>query len=390
MGEILAGVSAIRSGRDAAVAKLGIPQTGGQQYTGGIPQTGAVDMSQASGVPDFGMSGQSQVGGQQQGDSYVEAPQASAVDNSIPSGNPLDPSMAQPSAYGYNPYDTAPELQERIADDDELDDEEVTIKGDDWKPPHKENILGKVMDTLLMLRGRQPVFRPKVDAANMRDAFASHGSKDPPEMLFNRIEKINAPVAEEMRRKYHQVHNRDELIKLQEESVLAQAEERKQKARNALAPTLKAIQKSNDPEGMAARILPEINKRAARMGLEPITDINDVDAWLEGSLSVDDDIDNQALEQHRSSTRANQQRNTSSLISKRQSDASVSRERLDNDIADDKADNARADRDPGKKAPRVVKTPNGMMEISPNGITGRIGDQIWQKTGEGNQWKRIK
>jgi hypothetical protein len=41
------------------------------------------------------------------------------------------------------------------------------------------------------------------------------------------------------------------------------------------------------------------------------------------------------------------------------------------------------------KPPKVVQTPNGMMELSPSGVTGRIGDQIWQKTAAG-QWTRIK
>jgi hypothetical protein len=39
--------------------------------------------------------------------------------------------------------------------------------------------------------------------------------------------------------------------------------------------------------------------------------------------------------------------------------------------------------------PKTVQTPRGAMILDPTGTRGKIGDQLWQKTGPG-QWTRVK
>lgn len=366
----------------------------GQMPGGGVTPIvqlpGIVDNSQAAGVPDFGMSGVNQAQAQQMsGDpGMAGTPAVQNFDSSVPMGNPLDPNMGQTPAYDYNPYNAPKEVQERIADDDEVSDEdaEIAIKGDDWQPKHKPSGLGKFLDQILMLKGRAPAFQNKADMKNLKDAMKSHGSKDPPEMLFNRVEKFNAPLAYKMREDYAKAHARDKLIAAQEQAQIQLARRREQENRNLFAPTLKAITNMKNPEEGWQRLGPRINERIQRMGLPPIQDLQDVDMWLEGSISVDQTRDNAALEAHRRAQRGNQARNTDSLISKRQSDVSISRERLKNDIADDEKDNIRADQKAGRRV-LMVPTPRGKMILSPDGLSGRIGNQIWKKTSKGNEWR---
>lgn len=147
-----------------------MPDFSGQgmnQAQGGMPQTTAPQMSQEA--------------------PQIAPPQAAPIDNPYDGQNYSNPrEIAGSIGQGSN-------------------DENITVTGDAWKPK-KESGVGRLMDTLLELRGRRPVFKDRTDDANLQSAMdGAQGDSKPgfdQEKLISRVRKFNPDLADKMENQF--------------------------------------------------------------------------------------------------------------------------------------------------------------------------------------------
>ncbi len=235
MGEVLKAVGAVRD------LKQSIGSNGADRSDPGVSLAPPPDFSSIAqdpiaasiGAPQpQGFSLLSQAMPTQQADTAQAAP--------APDAKPVD-----------NPYvdDTPKEL---------ADDEPITVTGDRFQPKH-ESLLGKIADTLLILRGRQPVFRQRTDAANMREAMKNYSAD--PEAAARRVNLIDADAAQKLRESTQRMQN-NELIQASNLGTL------QDKGFDRLASLSGAIQSSKDPAANYQRMLPTLRAVAGQYKLD--------------------------------------------------------------------------------------------------------------------------
>lgn len=231
MGEALALVG---KAREAKATLRGITGTGNNVDTSdpGV---------QLPAPPSMGMAASAS------GASPVAAPQGMAI--ALPSDTQA--SATAPTAPVDNPYvpDTPKDLNQG---------EDVTVTGDTFRPKH-ESTLGKIADTLLLLRGRAPVFRQRTDAANMSEAMKGYDSD--PDAAIRRVNLVDPDAALKLRQA-KQVMDANKT--LEDERVQAMRE----KGFDRLGAMAGAITSSRNPEKAYGDMLPTLRNYAGMYHLD--------------------------------------------------------------------------------------------------------------------------
>jgi hypothetical protein len=265
--------------------------------------------------------------------------------------------------------------------------QDINVTGDAWKPK-KETTLGHIYDFL----DGKPTYEKKTDDENLKSAM--QGFDENPIRTIRRVAKVNPTLAWNMYNQYHDNKIQDDIAKSRtDDETLARA------------------------SGLLATATPQtypiiqqrLNKYFEAKGFDPgipLPDTYDPDAiqgWREGTLKGREQLNYESMNKDRTERRRWYEANVASEVNDRDArtgydaqrtassiqHARVREGQLGTEVAEkirhDKATEAHA----AVKEPHVIKTPQGLMELSPSGITGRIGNTIWQKTAPG-QWKRIK
>ena len=280
-----------------------------------------------------------------------------------------------------------------------MSDAEVpAAMADSFKPTHR-NIFGRLADLWLQAQGQKPVYEGRMQERDMTRAF--EGFADDPRAVAGRLAQMGRPdLAMKM---FDMTEDNDRADS---------AQDRLNRIADDKITTLHVDRGLNMLHGADEKSYPEMKQRVEgywrAKGIVPpfdlpaVFDENAIENLRMGEMSVKQQLD-YATRQERL---AQQGAATESLIEHRDDSRVIKRER--NAVLEEQGETrlqqgqARVNQGERRleqgdrrltqtdKKPRVVNTPNGPMELSPSGTTGRIGDQIWQKTGNGKEWKRIK
>jgi hypothetical protein len=293
-----------------------------------------------------------------------------------PQGQPVMPQM---------PVQSAPVQQ---MPPQAADSSPITVEADRWKPK-KESFLGTLADIIL----HAPVFRNKIDEQNM--GAAMHNFTDNPLLAIKRLSELNGHRGEAWNM-YNTYQNNQRADAANKRLETVEADREHDHAMDVATSMLGAANAKN-----YSAIKPMIQKYLDAKGVSDLSlpdqwDPDAISALRYGNVKTKDqmtlqemsDYRGQRLDQMQQSINNREQYSQSRLDQmntrlSQQEGAMSERERHD------RATEAHA----AVKEPHVMKTPQGMMELSPSGITGRIGDQIWQKVnsdGKTGTWKRIK
>lgn len=195
MGDVAKAIGAARQLKQDTVG------SNGQGYDPGLQQT--PDMSPILQPTNVDMSGQ----GQSQAAPQPTDPLAMlggstsmlGVPNVTPPDQPAQAPTQVPIDNPYTPYDNNPtqDLSQNVGTNDSGvapdSNSDVTVTG--FKKTH-EGFLPRLVDTLLELRGRQPVFQNRIDAADTERAM--QGFTHDPMGTIQKIATINPDAAYRM------------------------------------------------------------------------------------------------------------------------------------------------------------------------------------------------
>lgn len=242
MGEALALIGKAREAKAALQTKIGTGSgvdTSDPGINLGDPTAGLQAPGPAAAAPTEG-----------QGFSVAMPGGSAPVDPLAPLPNATTSSAQQPVDNPYVP-DTPKELSQG---------DDITVTGDSWRP-HKESTLGKIADTLLLLRGRAPVFRQRTDDANIRDAMKGY-DRDPAAAI-HRVGMVDTDAALKLR-DYMEKMDANKL--LQEERIQSMRE----KGYDRLAAVAGAITdpKVKDKETAYGQLLPTLRGLADQYHLD--------------------------------------------------------------------------------------------------------------------------
>jgi hypothetical protein len=277
-----------------------------------------------------------------------------------------------------------------------IDQEPITVTGDGWQPK-KPTILGAIADAYLMSKGMKPAFSVNRDARNVNEAM--EGFTNDPVGAINRMSRIRGHEQDA-----YAMHDKYLDNRRADASAGSLAESRQAKYLTRIGGLLRSIQKQSDPAAAYASSLPLLRRLEQRAGdIEPLGETYDegaVNNYVGMNVDPDDQIRMEQLEAWREVRK--EQTNRRLTETEKHNDATEGQAavneqgRNNRQVASEAGKNVRMniqeagrDRRSKNSPPRVVKTPNGYMELSPSGVLGKIGDQIWRKTAPG-QWERIK
>ncbi len=263
--------------------------------------------------------------------------------------------------------------------------------------PTKRNVLGRLADAMLMANGGKPVYEGRMAERDMKRAMQGFSS-DPMEAvrkistfdpdaafkLYNmvtdnqRSDESQKRLVRDSDRRYNEgVYDRGI-------SMLATADE---KSYPAMKSRVEGYFKARGVEMPFP--LPDVYDAQAieqlRMGEVPVARqlaLQSQDEYRDRSL----DIREERVGVQNEGTRNQMETRTGALEERRRSNLSREQIARERPAAGGKGKPAEAD---GMK----LKTPRGTMETNPEGNIGRIktpeGFQIWKKTPDGKQWKRV-
>lgn len=356
MGEVLSALKAVKAAKAATVGSNGADTSdpGAQLMSDPLGGAPAVQPSPLStlypNMPDFSGQGNQQAQG---GQPAMDAPQIS---------NQSAPQVQAPQAPADNPYDgnnysTPQEIGASIGRGS--DDDNVTVTGDAWKPK-KESGLGRIMDTLLELRGRKPVFKDRTDDANLQSASENAQGDEKPgfdqQKLISRVRKFNPELANQLQDKLttstrlqDNLDRQNAVFDLKKEEIV----------RDRAASMMSAV-KPTDTEGMAKmreRVIAYAKNKGYDFEQELPKDMTgfDYDSFRLGQIKMKDQEKlgqgDRRLDQ-RDTTISNQDRHNRAMegIGQQNADTAV----------------VNSNKHPDKGEPRVVDTKNGRMEVRGN------------------------
>lgn len=247
------GVAAIKNARKSVLKDTGITDlrntAGNPSGNSGDPGVNLAPMSSAQ-APN--VSGATAPG--------VD-PLAPLPDASPEQGQAMGPMASSLLGQSQAPPAPAPQVDNPYAPDTpkELTGQPIEVVGDDWKPK-KEDLLGKIADTILLLRGRRPVFRDKVDSHNMESAL--QGFQKDPETAIARVRQVDPEKAWQM--------NEDlSRVKANQALETQRMIDTRNKAGDIMGSMVNAITDSKNPEEIYAQKLPTIRKFAEYYGYDP-------------------------------------------------------------------------------------------------------------------------
>lgn len=136
------------------------------------------------------------------------------------------------------------------------DDQDIVVEGDSWKPKGP-GILGDIMDTLLMLKGRPPVFRIKKNMPEILQGFAAGGEAR--NEAISRMRQVHGQTAWEMAKDDAQMDAADALAQQRQLEIKLKAAEYTGSIIHAFA---------DNPEGYE-RVLPTARGLVERLGGDP-------------------------------------------------------------------------------------------------------------------------
>lgn len=273
--------------------------------------------------------------------------------------------------------------------------EEAVIKG--FKPTHR-NIFGRLADIWLQAQGQKPVYEPRMQERDMKRAF--EGFSSDPMAAVSRLNQMGRSdlaiqlwdkISDNNRADSAQKRLNDKFDKEQEDifndkivNMLGAATDQKsydvwkQRVRSFAAAQGRSLpfelSDTFDPTEIEGYRRGEI-PTAKLMQMEAKARLDAARLELQASRVENQNAVGDNLIEHRGRTYEEKVRHNQVTEAQGQARVNQGQQRVNNQNK--------------KTAPRVVKTPNGYMELSPSGITGRIGDQIWRKVAPG-KWERVK
>lgn len=136
--------------------------------------------------------------------------QAAASVAATPSANPYDNIMNSPALAPAQPEtpETSEESQPYNNPYTPADDNPIEVVGDPWQPKGP-GWLGDIMDTLLMLKGKPPVFRLRKNYPEILKGFTQGGEKR--DQAIRRMQQVYGPAAWDMAREDAQMDAADAL-----------------------------------------------------------------------------------------------------------------------------------------------------------------------------------
>jgi hypothetical protein len=262
-----------------------------------------------------------------------------------------------------------------------------------WKP-HKRTTLGTIADVALsFLTGHEITpFRDKKGRENIQEAM--EGFTSDPLQTIQRIARIPGMEGKalDLYEKYVDNNRMQQSVDRQNQ-VLGQRND--DYMYNQVAGMMGAVR----PDGSNWKPMRDLAiKRAAARGVDVSSiipeeyDQDSIDFIRYGSVKPKDQMKMEETNRHNTTREGQMQQGLDERASHNDVMEGISEGRLGetrrhNNVTEGQGQ-TRINNSKNAK-PRVVNTPNGPMELSPSGITGKIGNTIWQKTGPG-QWKRIK
>lgn len=273
----------------------------------------------------------------------------------------------------------------------QTDQESINIEG--WRP-HKRTTLGTIADIALALLG-SPVapFKQKVQGENIHEAMEGF-TKDPLHTI-QRMAQIPGMEKQALDLFEHYTDN-----------------QRQQASQDRMD---RSLDMRNDDyiyqyaAGMMSKATPDNWQQMRKLAIQRATsrgmseeqinsiipedyDADSVDFIRTGSIKPKDQMKMDETHRHNTTREGQMQegvdeRERHNQVSEGTAQGRLSEGQRHNRVTEGQGQ-TRINNSKNAK-PRVVNTPNGPMELSPSGITGKIGDQIWQKTSAG-KWKRIK
>lgn len=244
MGEVLGLVKQARTAKSALQNSLGV-RGGEDNYDPGVNLPPPPNLSIAASAQDPGQISQPQPQGMAiaMPDMSQDTSSGMSMTTPTPQSAPVD-----------NPY--VPDTPKELAGGDENPD--ITVTGDRFQPKG-ESVLGKIADTLLLLRGRQPVFRQRTDAANLREAMKGY-DRDP-DAAIRRVNLVDADAAQKLRESRERMEANRQLA--QERRLAIQ-----EKGFDRLSSMTGAISNAKDPAKAYTQLLPTLRKYATQYSLD--------------------------------------------------------------------------------------------------------------------------
>lgn len=241
MGELGKALASVKAAKDQLVGDAakatGIPLGGSSTNPSstmpGLAPAGSLlaptpEMATAQGV-DRSQPGQYSLGQNLQNDPLAPLPEApSASEDKEPFDNPYTPT----------------------------DDQDIVVEGDPWKPKGP-GVLGDIMDTLLMLKGKPPVFRIKKNMPEILQGFAAGGEAR--NEAISRMRQVHGQTAWEMARQDAQMDAADALAAERQQAMKIEAAKYTGSIIHAFA---------DNPEGYE-RVLPTARGLVERIGGDP-------------------------------------------------------------------------------------------------------------------------
>jgi hypothetical protein len=180
---------------------------------------------------------------------------------------------------------------------------------------------------------------------------------------------------------------------------------RTDKARLHLAGRLNSLKTAKDPVEAYRQTLPMIRRYAQNMGIDP-SELPDeyspeaIDGWVQQYIDPEDQIRMAALEKYRTDrmemekTKEEGRNHRTEVVQDRQDGRTeMVQDRTDKrtQMIQDRTDKRQEQK--MNKGGKFIDTPRGKGFLTPDGRLGIVinGEKtVWQKTGNGNEWKRVK
>lgn len=171
------------------------------------------------------------------------------------------PTAQQPVDNPYTPYDNN---QNPAANIGSQDDAPITVTADDYKPSHHEGWLGKTLDVLLMLRGRQPVFKQRKDEENIQDAMKTYWSH--PEEAIKHVAMTDPNVAVQLDQHHQQTEQLKAAAAANQQLAQSRLVDLQNDGRSLLANSTGFLLQSKNPGPAYQKLLPTLRAAAIDHG----------------------------------------------------------------------------------------------------------------------------
>lgn len=258
--------------------------------------------------------------------------------------------------------------------------------------PKKRSALGTIGDFFSVLGGGGTPFLDRIHEKNLQRSMEGF-THDPMETV-RRVATFDPQTAWKM----YQTVRDDERADTQADSL---NDTRAERYMTRIGGMLNRVIGAKDPQAAWTSAQPMIRKYAETHNID-ISDLPEqydpeaISSYISGSVSPEDQIRMEALQQYRDARMKLEEtkeegRNDRANASRESQEARARMAEEGRNARAAAAEKGRMAR--SKTGGKVIQTPNGPMVLSPDGNTGGIiinGQKtVWQKTGQG-QWKRVK